>query len=176
MFERKNQSVLSEHYGKHLDHSIPEDEDEDFFSLKRIDHALDDGAGSPQTNAVSKRQIKIGESKKAMAKYQSKGTKLVFDDDGEAHQLYEVKDDEEFRKGDVREAGRQFVEQERGKLKDADVVDKELARDKRKEKKRKRKAKQHAVRLRFHGVYSSFVHTLTSLLIRRATVMSKARQ
>lgn len=130
MFERKNQGILSEHYNKLVDHTVDGDlnDEEDFITLKRVDHDLED----PTANnyELSKRKLKMGQSKKAMLKFKSNSTKIVFDDEGVAHDAYEMEDDEEFRKGDALEAGRAFAEEERGKMKEIDLVDKELAKEK----------------------------------------------
>lgn len=148
MFNRKNQNILSEHYTKLIDHGADgaRDDDDDFITLKRADHALPETDAST-TYTLSKRKEKMGQSKKAMLKYHGLGEKLVFDDEGRGHQVYEMRDlDEEFKGRDVLEAARDFAEEERGKLKEADVQDKREARDKRKEKKRKRKERENEVR------------------------------
>ncbi|THH00301.1 hypothetical protein EW026_g2192 [Hermanssonia centrifuga] len=147
MFERKNQNILSEHFNKLVDHEgdKPEgdDSDDDFITLKRADHELDAGNLSDQ-DFISKRKEKMAGSKKAIAKYGSKGTKLIFDDEGKPHQMYEMKSTEDVfkNKDDVKEAGRKFAESERSRLKEADVMDKSEAKEKRKEKKRKRKERE----------------------------------
>ncbi|KDQ09527.1 hypothetical protein BOTBODRAFT_36933 [Botryobasidium botryosum FD-172 SS1] len=159
MFGRKNQNILSEHYTKLIDHSDPEDGDggdggDDFIKLKRADHTLSGSdSDDPQSNSksqsaaaenASKRKLKEGTSRRKMLKYKPAPTKLVFDDEGQAHALYEMADDAEFRTGgvDVKAEEQKFVEAERGRLREADVEDKELAKEKKKEKKRKRKERE----------------------------------
>ncbi|EJD01805.1 DEAD-domain-containing protein [Fomitiporia mediterranea MF3/22] len=149
MFERKNQSILSEHYTKLVDHSADvdtaADDEDDFITLKRADHDLP--FALPISASHSKRKLKMGQSKKAMAKYHGHGEKLLFDDEGNAHQVYEMHDvDEEFKDQDIAEAARDFAAGERGRMKEADVQDKELAREKKKEKKRKRKERENQER------------------------------
>jgi ATP-dependent RNA helicase DDX10/DBP4 len=149
MFGRKNQSILSKHYSKLVDHSedalgLPAHEldMDDFITLSRRDHDLPSG-DLPDSAELSKRQLKRGQSKKAMAAKKGSGTKLVFDDDGVAHQLYELEDEESFKKqGDVREMGRKFLEEEKEVLKKRDIEDREVAREKRRDKKRKRKERR----------------------------------
>jgi ATP-dependent RNA helicase DDX10/DBP4 len=148
MFGRKNQSILSEHYSKLVDHStdalgLPtQEEEDDFITLSRRDHDLT-AEEMAEAAEPSKRQLKRGQSKKAMAATKGLGTKLVFDDDGVAHELYELEDEEAFRRqGDANELGRKFVEEEREVLKKRDVEDREVAREKRREKKRKRKERE----------------------------------
>ncbi|KAH8116475.1 DEAD-domain-containing protein [Phellopilus nigrolimitatus] len=148
MFERKNQNILSEHYTKLIDHSaddvVGDDDDDDFITLKRADHGLPDSL--PISEMLSKRKQKMGQSKKAMLKHHGLGEKLLFDDEGRAHQLYEMREvDEEFEGKDVLQEARDFAEGERGKLKEANVQDKEEAREKRKEKKCKRKDREREV-------------------------------
>lgn len=152
MFERKNQNILSEHYTKLVDHSeaLLEDREaeEDFITLKRADHALEDDGGEklPESEGLSKRKLKQAGSKKAMLKYKGVGTKLIFDEEGEGHPLYEMEDDEAFHKGDALGAGREFAENERNRLREADVRDKDEAKEKRREKKRKRQNRERGVR------------------------------
>ena len=150
LFERKNQNILSEHYNKLIDHSAEgagDDSDDEFITLKRADHDLDDAA-LQESEYKSKRQQRMALSKKALAKKGPRGHKLVFDDSGAAHEVYELKDTQEvFKDADeVMEAGRRFAESERGKLKEADVTDKAEAKEKKKEKKRKRKEREREVR------------------------------
>ncbi|KAI0791502.1 DEAD-domain-containing protein [Irpex lacteus] len=147
MFERKNQNILSEHFHKLVDHegdrAADDDSDDDFITLKRADHDLND-VELPEHDFQSKRKLKMAMSKKAIAKGGPKGTKLVFDEEGKPHEIYEMKSAEEVFQGqdDVREAGRQFAESERGKLREADVVDRAVAKEKKQEKKRKRKERE----------------------------------
>ncbi|KAL5639723.1 hypothetical protein ACGC1H_006344 [Rhizoctonia solani] len=156
MFERKNQGILSEHYTKLVNHEDNEvDQDDDFIILKRANHDLsDDESRTAQQPSllnkidhedISQRKLKIGQSKRAMLKYKSGGTKLVFDDEGGAHPLYEMQDDAAFKQeagGDIIGAGKAYVDQVRTKMRDEDMVDKTEAREKKKEKKRKRKARE----------------------------------
>lgn len=141
MFARKNQNILSEHYAKLVDREGDGDEEEDFITLKRADHDIDEDGNAISAN-LSKRKQKLGVSKKAMAKYKELPSHVKFDDEGQAHHILDIKDDKEFRQGDVSAAQRQFAEKEKEKLKDADVADRQLAKDKRKEKKRKRKDRE----------------------------------
>ena len=149
MFERKNQKL--EHYRKLVDHEgdallaggIDDGgSDDEFITLKRADHELDESlAAEPLETHLSKRKIKIGKSKKAMLKYKEAGKKLVFDDEGVGHSIYETQKPEEDGEK-VKSAGRHFAEAERSKLKDVDVGDKMLAKEKKREKKRKRKERE----------------------------------
>ncbi|KAI0132444.1 ATP-dependent RNA helicase DBP4 [Xylariales sp. AK1849] len=155
MFQRTNQDVLSSHYSK----LRPEvEEDDEFFGVKRI--LNDDGSDAEPEAAKglrskvipifggelvidSKRREKLLKSKKKLLKYQGKGTKLVFDDDGEAHQLYELQNEDNFKQDGSAEAQRRrFVEEEAGRVREADVDDKQLAKAKRQEKKAKRKERE----------------------------------
>ncbi|KAI0772732.1 DEAD-domain-containing protein [Trametes elegans] len=145
MFERKNQNILSEHYKKLVDHEDAGDSDsDDFITLKRADHELEDGPGAGEHAYTSKRKARLAASKKAIAKGGPRGHKLVFDEDGNAHELYEMQDAAAvFHDADAaRQAGRVFAESERGKLQLADVADKAEAKEKKREKKRKRKERE----------------------------------
>ncbi len=159
MFQRKNQDVLSEHYTKLVDHKESGEDDilatgdeEDFITLKRADHELPEELRKDmsliEAENMSKRKQRRENSKKALAKIAPKfAKKIIFDEDGEAHDAYAMVDDEEFRKGDVKEAVRQFAQTQREKLKEADVIDKQILKERRNEKKRKRKERESAVSL-----------------------------
>ncbi|KAG8786571.1 ATP-dependent RNA helicase dbp4 [Ceratobasidium sp. 428] len=158
MFERKNQGILSEHYTKLVDHGAENsdsDSGNDFITLKRANHDLpDDPTKRPHASSsllvvdredVSKRKLKIGSSKSAMLKYKSGGTKLVFDEEGGAHPLYEMRDDTAFvaeAGGDVVGAGKAYVGEVRLRMQGEDLLDKAEAKNKKKEKKRKRKERE----------------------------------
>jgi ATP-dependent RNA helicase DDX10/DBP4 len=149
MFERKNQNILSKHFTKLVDHDsdrADDDSDDDFITLKRADHELNEDE-LPEHDFKSKRKQKMALSKKAIAKEGPKGTKLVFDEEGKPHEIYEMKSAEEVFKGkdDVRLAEKEFAEREGGKLKEADVLDRAEAKEKKKEKKRKRKEREREV-------------------------------
>ncbi|KAG1769818.1 DEAD-domain-containing protein [Suillus occidentalis] len=148
MFERKNQNILSAHYSKLIDHGDAVDDDEDFITLKRSNHDLSDTDANPEIDNLSKRKLKLSKTKRAVAKYGQLGHKLIFDDEGNPHEIYEMVDPAEFYKGgleEAKEAGKAFVEGEKDKLKGADVVDKMEAKDKKRDKKRKRKDRENGV-------------------------------
>ncbi|TCD66107.1 ATP-dependent RNA helicase dbp4 [Steccherinum ochraceum] len=143
MFERKNQDILSEHYNKLIDRDGEgDDSDEEFITLKRADHELE--GALPESEHISKRQSKLALSKKALGKGGPQGKKLVFDDEGMPHELYELQTKEQAfdGAGGVLEARKKHAEEERAKLKQVDVTDKAQAKDKKKEKKRKRKERE----------------------------------
>ncbi|PPR03363.1 hypothetical protein CVT24_012488 [Panaeolus cyanescens] len=156
MFERKNQNVLSEHYNKLVEHestaATNADDDDDFIVLKRANHDLsEDEAQAEQEKHedLSKRKQKLGRAKKALIT-NGLGTKLVFDDDGVAHEIYEVADPDAWyeQKGGLQGAMQEaatFAQQENVKMRIADVVDKAEAREKKREKKRKRKEREKAM-------------------------------
>ncbi|EGV65406.1 ATP-dependent RNA helicase dbp4 [Yamadazyma tenuis] len=147
MFERKNQTVLSDHYlnmtgSKKTKDSDEEDsdEEEEFMVVKRKDHHLYEEDLPDASIPVSKRQAKKALSKKLSVATKGNPTKLVFDDDGKAHPIYELEDEEDFKKaGDANVQKEQFVTKESEYMGVADVQDKLTAREKRDEKKRRRK-------------------------------------
>lgn len=161
MAERVNQDVLSSHYRK-LIGDADEDGDADFLSVKRVlgDEELDAAADTVDAGAAaaaakkvqlgkqefivdSHRREKLLKSKKKLLKYMDKGQKLVFDDDGNAHPIYELQDEEEFKKqGPVEDLRRQFVDTEASRVAQVDVEDKQLAKEKKREKKIRRKERE----------------------------------
>jgi len=91
----------------------------------------------------SKRREKLLKSKKKLLSLKGKGTKLVFDDEGNAHPLYEMGDEDEFKEAGAAEAQRRrFLEEEAAKVREADLEDKAAAREKKRLKKDKRKARE----------------------------------
>jgi ATP-dependent RNA helicase DDX10/DBP4 len=173
MFERRNQDVLSGHYSKMIAEGDPDkdgdehgdaDEDNDFLSVKRILPAGDDGssddkpvvATGPAPKVIagigkepividSKRREKLLKSKKKLLKLKEKGTKMVFDEDGIPHQIYELEDEEAFRQQGPAEVQRaKFLEDEAARVREADLDDKQLAKQKKREKREKRKAREAA--------------------------------
>jgi ATP-dependent RNA helicase DDX10/DBP4 len=152
MFTRKNRGVLSDHYNKLVDHTAEASgSEEDFITLKRADHDLPStSAILPVQENISNRRERAMKSKKGQLKYGATPTRLIFDDDGVAHQVLEMKEVEEiFGASDAKmvalEAGRSFSEKERMKMSEVDRKDKAEAKEKRKEKKRKRKEAGRAV-------------------------------
>jgi ATP-dependent RNA helicase DDX10/DBP4 len=171
MFERRNQNVLSGHYSKLVadeddekDATADADEDDDFLAVKRVHTTGDEdeednvaaegpkgkiitGLGKDPIIIDSKRREKMLKSKKALLKLKGNGTKMVFDDDGEAHPLYELEDEEDFRKrGTAEEQRAKFLQEEGARVQEADLDDKQLAKDKKREKREKRKAREAAER------------------------------
>lgn len=156
MFERTNQDVLSAHYSKVVkDGDAGSDSDEEFMTVKRRlnDDDLDAESGKGADIKVvshlgggdyvvdSKRREKALQSKKKMLKFRGSATKTVFDDDGDAHPVYELQDEEGFRaEGRPEDLRQKFLEGETERVREADVDDKEAARRRKREKREKRKA------------------------------------
>ncbi|KAJ8293796.1 ATP-dependent RNA helicase dbp4 [Rhodotorula toruloides] len=148
MFARKSQTVLSDHYNKVIDRDedndalvggAEDDGDDDFMTIKRRDHELNESE-LPASSFLSKRKLKQGMSKKAMLKTKGNSTKLVFDDEGGAHEVYELGDEEDFAKlGKAEDLQKEFVAKEGAELARQDVLDKQRQKEKRQEKKRKRR-------------------------------------
>ncbi|KAI9649877.1 ATP-dependent RNA helicase dbp4 [Ciborinia camelliae] len=175
MFERRNQDVLSGHYSKMIadddiakvgDGTADADEDNDFLSVKRVlpvdnDDSSDDSDGGVATGPLgkviegisknpividSKRKEKLLKSKKNLLKLKDRGTKLVFDAEGNPHQVYELEDEEDFRaRGTAEEQRAKFLEEEAERVREADLLDKQTAKDKKREKREKRKAREAAL-------------------------------
>ncbi|OJD15218.1 ATP-dependent RNA helicase DBP4 [Emergomyces pasteurianus Ep9510] len=144
------------------------DEDNDFLSVKRRFDAGDDTLGAasdddsdtskPKVKAVqipgsepliidSHRREKLLKSKKKLLKYKGKGSKLVFDEDGNPHEVYEMEDEDDFKQRGSASAQRaKFLELEAERTRLADIRDKEIAKQKKREKKEKKKEKVRAER------------------------------
>ncbi|KAF8909649.1 P-loop containing nucleoside triphosphate hydrolase protein [Gymnopilus junonius] len=148
-----NQNVLSSHYSKLIEHdpSTLANDDDDFIVLKRADHDLDDpsdpaACGADDADNLSKRKQRLSRAKKAIIT-NGLPSKLIFDDQGNPHQVYEMADPDAWYKDKgglegVKEEGKLFAQEEGLKLRKADVLDKAEAREKKREKKRKRKRRR----------------------------------
>lgn len=165
MFEQKNQDVLTDHYTKLIGDATDkgaEDSEDDFLAVKRVmegddlDAAADGDTALPIGTKVirglggeepfivdSKRKEKMLKSKKKMLQFKGKGDRIVFDEEGVAHHPYRIQGEEDFKRDGSAEAQRRtFVEGETARVQEADVDDKALAKEKRREKKARRKARE----------------------------------
>ena len=164
MFERRNQDVFADHYTKlvedekddRIDDTEDLDEENGFLSVKRrlsdvsiisgednndIGPKISDDKrdGQNLTKAPlaidSKRKAKLVKSKKALLKLKPKGKKLVFDESGTPHEIYELESESQFQAhGPADSQKARFLAAEQERLQNADVADKQAARAKRKEK------------------------------------------
>lgn len=159
MFERKNQTILSDHYLNLTNSKVNgkmenDDDDEDFMTVKRQNHELKDEELPDLLLPASKRLERKALSRKASLANKGNPTKLKFDDDGVAHPIYELEGEEDFIKaGDAKKQKEDFLTKEQKLMKVTDAADKEVERQKRQEKKRKRKEAER--RLREEGEYYS---------------------
>ena len=162
MFERTNQDVLAEHYVKLVSNSeqaqtttTNDADDSAFLTVKHTMHP--DSSSPPPSNTAkvipglsktpividSKRKAKLLTSKKKMLKLRDKGTKLVFDEDGHAHPIYELEDEGQFKQRGSADAQKaSFLQAEEERLRDADVSDKAAAKAKKREKRVRRKERE----------------------------------
>jgi len=170
MFERRNQDVFADHYAKLVndDNGGPEDdaddaeENNDFLSVKRRLSAASSIDSESEGNEIAqksrtskdgkklvivdlKRKEKLLKSKKQLMKLKEKGKKIVFDEEGNPHQIYELEDENQFRqRGPIDDQKARFLEAEQERLQTADVADKHAAKAKKIEKREKRKAREAA--------------------------------
>ncbi|KAF1996874.1 DEAD-domain-containing protein [Amniculicola lignicola CBS 123094] len=93
----------------------------------------------------SNRREKLLKSKKKLLKHMDRGKKLVFDDEGNAHEVYELENEADFKAKGLPEVQRQrFIEEAKDIVQQADIEDKAAAKAKRKAKKDKRKERERA--------------------------------
>ena len=159
MFERRNQDILAPHYSNLVEDERPDsqdvndDEDRGFLAV-RSRTTYKDGEpyqnghiSKPQAISIpgkepllidSKRREKLLTSKKLLAKLKGGGRKLVYDDNGNPHEVYELEDEAGFRKkGPATDQRARFLEAGRDRVKEADVDDRDVAKEKRRAKKEK---------------------------------------
>ena len=143
MFGRKNQTVLSEHYmnitGNHEGEMDGEEDEDNFMTIKRKDHILNEDELPELSLPSSIRAQKRALSKKASLSTKGNASKTVFDDDGVAHPVYELEGEEDFvKRGDAKTQKEEYLKKESELMTTADSTDKQVAKEKRQEKKRKR--------------------------------------
>lgn len=164
MMARTNQDILSAHYRKLVRDDEDGEEDEDFMTVTRnVDPLADvpqdalvtsvDDARTAQpieemdvTADQSKRKAKLALSKKELVRKGRPGDKKYFTEDGEAREVWldEAAFAGEGAQGAIREREK-YLEKEREVMAREDVVDRQVAREKRQEKKRKRKLAEREV-------------------------------
>ena len=172
IFERQNQDVLAPHYARVLEDAESKDgtevpngnrpADDDLFSVRRIipvEEAVDGYAPEEDQEPKkvfipgvkeplildSKRREKLLQSKKKLLKLKNKGSKIIFDDNGQAHPIYELENEANFAaKGLPEEQRKRFLDGEKKRIATADVVDKAAAKEKRKVKKEKKRTRERA--------------------------------
>lgn len=129
---------------------IPASDDEEDFAAADGDKQTAPGgrivhlAGASQPLVIdSNRREKLLKSKKKLLNFMDKGKKLIYDDDGNAHEVYELETEADFKaKGLPEEQRQKFIESAREVVQTADVEDKAAAKAKRKEKLKKRKERE----------------------------------
>lgn len=171
--------------GINKDELEDDDEDDDFMKIKRKDHEIKDDDSEKENQSesesegekeenddndddtlkpvlhdvpTSKRAMKRALSKKQRVLTSSKvGTKIKFDDEGNAHSIYELEDLEDFKKqGDSRKQIEEFISKEKKEMEVIDREDKEIDKTKRIEKKRRRKEFERLAMEREYGVEGGY--------------------
>ena len=146
MFERQNQDILAGHYQRMIqddddkdDINLSEANDDDLFDrVETTNPDEEDPINEPTANA-----LQIPTPKPPKKKLKPHGNKLLFDDAGHAHPMYELEDEEDFlARGSAAEQRRRHLEEEEERVRVADGVDKVLAKSKRREKREKRKERE----------------------------------
>ncbi|KAL8732524.1 MAG: hypothetical protein Q9166_002738 [cf. Caloplaca sp. 2 TL-2023] len=166
MFERRNQDILSEHYTKLIDNDendtrkTPQqyttneaDVDQDFLSIKRRISASPSpplNTTNPTTiplNIDSNRKRRLLTSKKQLLKYRPKAHKLVFDDQGNPHEVYEFEDEKAFReRGTAEKQREEFMGKEAERLREGEGEDRGVEREKRKSRREKMRRREREER------------------------------
>ncbi|KIW97816.1 uncharacterized protein Z519_01400 [Cladophialophora bantiana CBS 173.52] len=114
-------------------------------SLEPKSIQLSSNPDAPTLTIDSHRREKLLASKKKLLKYRGRGSHLTFDSDSDTPKDKKAyKDEAEFTAAE--EERRAFLERETERAREADVVDKEIARGKRREKKEKRKERERQLR------------------------------
>ncbi|KAJ1978684.1 ATP-dependent RNA helicase dbp4 [Dimargaris verticillata] len=147
IFGRQNQDVLSSHYQKLVnkpkEHSllgdIPHNDGSDLFVLRRADHTLESAIMLPDKGYQPISKQKNERLKKQRIKSEL-NQKWLFDDEGELQHAYDLKSESDFRRdGSVDQQISTYINQQRDSLARKDQQDREVARDKRREKTIKKK-------------------------------------
>lgn len=152
MFQKKNSTVLSEHYSKIRGKSIDGNEDEsddDILTLTRRDHDIDvNELVSPSENKIDLplNHKQILKNRKKSIKQRGEGTAYIFDEEGNRVPKYAFdnlakdEDTDALMRQHLRESARYHSDQKE-QLKIQDVEDKLVAKAKSREKKINKKRK-----------------------------------
>ncbi|KAL8707065.1 MAG: hypothetical protein Q9225_007844 [Loekoesia sp. 1 TL-2023] len=112
-------------------------------STNKVIHHL----GPTPLTIDSNRKRRLLASKKKLLKYRPRSHKLVFDAEGNPHELYQFEDEEKFKaKGPVERQRDKFVEKEVERLREREGEDKVLEREKRRERKERRRRREREER------------------------------
>lgn len=108
---------------------------------------LSSNPSAPALTIDSHRREKLLTSRKKLLKYKGQGAHVTFDSDSDTpHDKRAYRDESTFAAVDAEEEKRAFLEREARRAAEADVLDKELARTKKREKKEKRKERERQER------------------------------
>ncbi|KAL2913185.1 ATP-dependent RNA helicase dbp4 [Polyrhizophydium stewartii] len=142
MFEKKNLTVLSEHYAKLKEQSESDSDDQEFLSLKRANHDLDeDELPMAAPSKLNHRQLL--KTKTKAIKERGHSTKLVFDEEGNPVLDFKLETLDEFeKKQDIASRQREYLEATTAKMREADTIDRSIERERLKEKKRLKRLKE----------------------------------
>ncbi|KAL9624073.1 MAG: hypothetical protein Q9160_001595 [Pyrenula sp. 1 TL-2023] len=103
-------------------------------------------SSNPSDNPIhidSNRRAKLLKSKKALLKFKGQGSHILFDDNDVPYEPEYYEREEEFaKKGKPEQQREKFVEEERGRARDADILDKAIAKQKKRERIERRKQRE----------------------------------
>ncbi|CAJ0761953.1 5071_t:CDS:10, partial [Entrophospora sp. SA101] len=137
--------------------SSSDEEKDDDNNNRNIDHEDD-----KDYENLSKRKLKVAKSKKLSIKNAPKGEKLVFDEDGNPHRIYELRDEKEFHAaGPLIVQKQKFLSKELEMMALEDQMDKVTAKEKKIEMKLKKKAKLSL--LGYCEIFKSLIKTIKAI-------------
>lgn len=154
MFNKKNLTILSDHYAK-LKHDDEEDNenasDDDLLTIKRADHDVDD---LPELKApaqpLSHRQVLKSKTKEL--KERGLGKKFSFDEDGNPLLKYRMESLDQFAKERPLDTRlEEYVSKQTSTMKEADALDKKVQKERVRERKLEKKRKERAARQEASG-------------------------
>ena len=139
MFQKKNSTVLSKHYND-LKEESGDDQEEDLLTLVRKNHDLD--LNEPSLASIQETSHKeLLKTKRKELKKLGLGQKVIFDDDGNAINAFELESVKEFMKTDLNSKKEQYLTEKSLEMKNADILDKNREKLRLKELKMLRKIK-----------------------------------
>jgi ATP-dependent RNA helicase DDX10/DBP4 len=154
MFNKKNLTILSDHYAK-LKHDEEEDNesasDDDLLTIKRADHDVDD---LPELKVpdqpLSHRQVLKAKTKEL--KERGLGKKFSFDEDGKPLLAYRMESLDQFAKEKPLDTRlEEYVSKQTSTMKEADALDKKVQKERVRERKLEKKRKERAARQEASG-------------------------
>ena len=161
MFEKKNTTILSEHYNK-LVQDLDQDDEGDLLKLVRKNHDIDESKlpfhGSVRNNLTGQTTKTHKEvlKERRKSKKDVRPSKLLFNDEGEQIEFVSYDAIQDFEKtNSIPALSTEYIQSKTTEMGQSDVLDKRIEKERVKERKRMMRQKERKARQEDSGVQGS---------------------